>query len=207
MTALQWDPNSLIFIDETGFHKHIHRKRGRSLRGERAFVSQVNSKGFQLNACVAVCPHFGLLHYEAIYESWNEVRFSNFIKELMKHPLLNQVQGATYRIILDNVAFHKTQTIRDIIANYDRLSFEMVCLPPYSPHLNAIEYVFSRWKSRIRKIDQSAVNLSLSQQLEQEKVCITDAYVNNCMNHVTRYLLFCQRREPLEDFDPTSYEY
>ena len=34
--AITWDRHKLIFIDETGFNKHTHKRRGRSVRGQRA---------------------------------------------------------------------------------------------------------------------------------------------------------------------------
>ncbi|KAF9271401.1 hypothetical protein BGZ88_006218 [Linnemannia elongata] len=49
---------------------------------------------------------------------------------------------------MDNAKFHKTQGVRDAVtANGHTLHF----LPPYSPHLNAAESVFSNVKTHVRQ--------------------------------------------------------
>jgi transposase len=67
--AMTWDRGSLIFIDETGFHAHLQRRRGRSIRGKRAFFPHPNSAGKRINVCAAVSPEYGMVMQEALLTS------------------------------------------------------------------------------------------------------------------------------------------
>jgi transposase len=49
---------------------------------------------------------------------------------------------------MDNTRFHKTERVRDAIAD---ANYIQKLLPPYSPHLNAAESVFSSVKIHVRK--------------------------------------------------------
>jgi transposase len=49
--------------------------------------------------------------------------------------------------MLDNVQFHRMATIRELILSQNH---ESLFLPPYSPQLNPIEDVFSKWKGLIK---------------------------------------------------------
>jgi len=51
-------------------------------------------------------------------------------------------------VILDNVAFHKSPRVKDIIK---ACGAWLLFLPPYSPDLNPIEMAFSKLKALLRK--------------------------------------------------------
>jgi transposase len=51
-------------------------------------------------------------------------------------------------VIMDNLSSHKVKGVREAIA---RAGAELVYLPPYSPDLNPIEQVMSKFKNEIRK--------------------------------------------------------
>ena len=51
-------------------------------------------------------------------------------------------------VILDNVAFHKSQHAEDLVK--DRGAW-LLFLPPYSPDLNPIELAYSKLKALLRK--------------------------------------------------------
>ena len=74
-------------------------------------------------------------------------------------------------------------------------------LPAYSPHLNAIEYCFSRWKADIRK-EEHTKRSNLRAQIEARRVRITDQYVAKCTDHVYKYYQACIERHPLVDLLP-----
>ena len=52
-------------------------------------------------------------------------------------------------VIMDNVAFHKSMRVEEIIK--ERGAW-VLFLPPYSPDLNPIELVFSKLKALLRKM-------------------------------------------------------
>jgi putative transposase len=70
----------------------------------------------------------------------------NFIRNVKK----NNPNKASI-IILDNLKSHK---VEDVKAEAKRLAIELVFLPPYSPDLNSIEYI---WKSIRRVISTTFV--------------------------------------------------
>lgn len=51
-------------------------------------------------------------------------------------------------VILDNVAFHKSERVADLVR---QRGARMLFLPPYSPDLNPIEMAFSKLKALLRK--------------------------------------------------------
>lgn len=51
-------------------------------------------------------------------------------------------------LILDNATFHKSEKIRELIA---QAKCELEYLPPYSPDLNEIEHYWFPIKNRVRK--------------------------------------------------------
>ena len=63
---------------------------------------------------------------------------------------------------MDDVAWHHSPPIHDVLAA-SRIHHEIKKMPPYSPHLNAIEYVFSKWKSEVKEHDQTTATLCHAQ--------------------------------------------
>ena len=52
-------------------------------------------------------------------------------------------------VFMDNVSFHKSQKIEQMIKNRDAWA---LFLPPFSPDLNPIELAFSKLKALLRKM-------------------------------------------------------
>ena len=200
--AIGWDRESLVFINETGFDKHQHRRRGRSRKGTLATYAQPTSKGNRLNLCAAVSSEFGLIMHRTQLNTFGEAEFASFMQDLISHPLL---QSRSCYFIMDGIAWHHSPPIHDVLAA-SRIHHEIKKMPPYSPHLNAIEYVFSKWKSEVKKHDQTTATLSLTQQVDQASTVITPRLVSRCLDHVYKYYAHCLTRQPLEDFDPRMDE-
>ena len=70
----------------------------------------------------------------------------SFIRKVRKNN-----PGKAIIIVLDNLRSHKVEEVK---AEAERLGIELVFLPPYSPDLNPIEYV---WKSIKRVISTTFV--------------------------------------------------
>lgn len=66
----------------------------------------------------------------------------SFIKTLNK--------GEKYVFILDNVGYHKTNPIRNLLAKYSPF-ISVEYLPPYSPELNPIETCWKVTKNAVTK--------------------------------------------------------
>ena len=196
--AITWDRHKLIFIDETGFNKHTHKRRGRSVRGLRAHAIETNSAGSRLNICAAVSPVLGMVKYEIMLTSYNKDEFSHFMQGLLEHPLL---QNESCIICMDNVSWHHHELVKDVM-DAAAVRHRIVRIPSYSPQLNPIEYAFSVWKAAIKRVDQITATLLLQKQIEDAAALITDTLISRCLDQVNRYYLHCIRGEPLEKFDP-----
>jgi transposase len=143
------NPSRLVFVDETSAATNLARRYGRSRRGQRldgpiphghwkstTLVGALTSRGF-------VAPYVtdGAMN-GAIFRAW---------VEQMLAPAL--VPGDI--VVMDNLAAHKVDGIRQAIA--DR-GAELRYLPPYSPDLNPIEQAFAKLKALLRKAAERTVN-------------------------------------------------
>jgi transposase len=196
--AIAFDRERLIFVDETGFDKHVHRRRGRSERGMPAHASETNNQGNRINMCAAVSPVLGLVMYRCILTSYNTEEFAAFMQDLLDQPLL---QNRSCIICMDNVNWHHKDEVHDVL-RAGRVEHHIKRIPSYSPHLNPIEYVFSVWKAGIKREDQTTTSITLQQQIDQAAPLVTDHLVSRCLDHVYRYYIHCMKSLPLEDFDP-----
>lgn len=196
--AVHWERDRLIFIDELGFNRDLHRNRGRSKRGTLATFETVNSSGPKINVCTAVSPKQGLVLYTPLFTTWNGLEFKNFLLTLCKSPIC---QHQSMIFVMDNVKFHGTEVAVDVLRG-QRIQHEIKWLPTYSPHLNPIEYVFHVWKTQIKHIDQLHTDKTLLQQIDEARVVITDTLVDRCLDHVFQYYSHCMQGLPLEEFVP-----
>ena len=78
---------------------------------------------------------------------------------------------------MDNVAFHRTQIVRDELAI---LGFEEKFLPPYSPFFNPIENMFAQWKQFVRT-QQPTTEDELRLALDEVRNVVT---LQDCANYV-----------------------
>jgi len=194
LRAMTWDRDKVIWIDETGFDKHIHRRRGRSPRGKIATYTEPNNAGGRVNICAAVNSVMGLLSYRMLLTSWNQDEFAEFISKLLS------TLPDSHIIVVDGVKWHHTEKIKDVF-NGQRYHHQLELLPPYSPHLNPIEYCFHVWKSEIKNLDQTTAG-DMSEQIERARTLITPELVSNCLTHVYQYYAHCITKKPLEEFIP-----
>ena len=140
-----------IFIDETHFRATDFRYYGRAPTGERA-ISRKRLTRISVTAITAITSVGTIPHTMFIRGSVNQSVFQVFIHELVKCIDRNSFQ---YTIVMDNVGFHRTQDVRDLIKGY---GISLLLTAPWSCELNPIEYIFSIWKSRVR-IPSDEVNI------------------------------------------------
>jgi transposase len=130
----------LIYGDECEFHLNPGLVGMWTRRGVQP---EVPSAGQDLKISA-----FGGINFATGRMTWhlakrkNQTEFLEFLREL-----LSRYRGWKVTLVLDNVAYHKTQKVRALLEeNADRI--EVVWLPPYSPTLNRIERVWKHLKSR-----------------------------------------------------------
>lgn len=72
---------------------------------------------------------------------------TELFKTWLKDQLMAELKPG-YTIIMDNVPFHKSSEIREII---EAGECKLLYLPPYSPELNPIEKFWANMKNWIKK--------------------------------------------------------
>lgn len=131
----------LVAIDEASFHltttyKRIWFPRGETPRG--AFFWS-NKKLITFGALTS-----GHDFYYDFYIVQNSLTFMHFLRELFK----TFDENKKYVLIMDNAGFHKTQCVKNLIAEYaPRILVEHI--PPYSPELNPIETCWKVTKNSV----------------------------------------------------------
>lgn len=137
---------AIIFIDEVGFNMSMMTMMGRSLIGTSAtkVVRQLRSRNIYI---VCAMNRSGILHYMMRNRAINQQSFIEFIREL-KQKLRDQTAEHNPVLIMDNVAFHKCTAVRETILQE---GCDVKYLPPYSPFLNPIENLFSKWKKFVNR--------------------------------------------------------
>jgi len=163
------DRKNIIWVDECGFNLHIRRKYGRSRRGEHATITVPNGRGRNISACAAMSEE-GFLYEVLRPGAYNAEAFCVFLEGLF--ALLTRMGRSNCWIVLDNVRFHHCAIVALCT---ERHSHTLVFLPPYSPMLNPIESLFSKWKTLIRSQGVALTANSLLSSMANARYEITVA--------------------------------
>ena len=165
----------LVAFDEATFQlesefKRIWFPKGEKPKGAFFWSSQ---KRITFGALTSTHRFF----YE-FYESQNSLTFRAFLRAFIK--TLNRKKK--YVFILDNAGFHKTQPVRNLLAEYPFIAVEY--LPPYSPELNPIETNWKVTKNAVTKSQYYPTIEALQEALEtfwQEHI-----FTQNFINYLCR---------------------
>lgn len=195
--ALNWldlreiyEAGNFIFIDEVGFNISMRSRRGRSLRGTRAVqtVSALRSKN--ISVCCAMSKN-GVILYHSQATAFNTLCYKNFTESLIT-KIANM---GSCVFIMDNVPFHKSPAIRETIESNGH---KFLLLPPYSPFLNPIENLFSKWKNNIRQARPQG-EVELFNLINNVSILITPEDCNGYYQHMRRFITKCINKEEIVD--------
>lgn len=145
---LDFDPQHLVFIDETWAATNMARLRGRAPRGERLRAGIPNGHrktttfvgGLRLTGMVAPMVLDGPINGTA-FQAYAD------------HVLVPELSPGDI-VIMDNLGSHKGAGIRAAI---EAAGAKLLFLPPYSPDFNPIEMAFSKLKALLRKAAERTV--------------------------------------------------
>jgi len=189
---------SLVYIDETGFDLHCYRRRGRSRRGQKAIVVRESSQGERVSVVAAISPIHGLIAYQIELGHFNGDRFYDFIaNNLLPRPLFHQQSMV---LVMDNVRFHRNRELQQVITEDQPVQHRIQYIPPYSPHLNAIEYCFSNWKKYVNSQDKDQD--TLRQVIERAINRTTADLCASYHSAVMQYMVHCAAGNPLRYMPP-----
>lgn len=182
------DENSLIFIDKFGVSCSTRINYGRSIAGTpaRKGARAVRSKNYSV--CAALMKN-GLKYFKISDSAYNAATFVEFLRELIAN--LNNEGINTGRVIMDNASIPKSEAQRVLLAEN---GFSIDFLPPYTPQLNPIEEVYSKWKHYIALRNPSTVT-DLYQYINDTSQLITTEDCQAFFNHMRTFIAKGIRRE------------
>jgi len=133
----------LVFIDESFVKTGMCREYGWGPRGERVVGSRPlrNWKTVSVIGAIRLGEKPRLMTHPGTV---NGSVFQRFVRRSLV-PCLRRGD----LVVMDNLNFHKSQTVRDDIA---RAGAQAVYLPTYSPELNPIELLWADLKRDLRKL-------------------------------------------------------
>lgn len=182
----------IYFLDEVGFCVAMRGRRGRSLRGTRAVQVVPGIRTRNISICCAMNRE-SMFHHYARTSPFNTVNFLEYLQNLFQkfrqHEIYNTV------LILDNVPFHRSLQVRQLIQDSGH---QVLFLPPYSPFLNPIENIFSKWKEYVRR-EKPQNEENLIELIDRGGNLITNEDCNNCYLHMTTFLNRCINNEIIID--------
>ena len=175
-----FDPNMLVFIDETGCQRrNAIRRYGYGLRGITPVQHQLFIHGKHISG-IGVLSTRGMEDAYLVEGSVNGTIFLQFIHRCLL-GIIQPFDGSNHRsvVVFDNASIHHLSTVVELISAAGAL---VRFLPPYSPDLNPIEEAFSKVKSYLR--DNQAVYQSTS----NPRVIVASAFASvtqeDCLNYI-----------------------
>lgn len=124
-----------ISVDEACFISCDSPKRGWAARQHA--VPKRPPKRRQTVSLLLAIDRTGVVDYEIKKGSFNTVSFQAFVERL----------PAGRQLIMDNVAFHRSKSVRDALTNRGS---SIAFTPPYCPWFNPVEHAFSACKAAFR---------------------------------------------------------
>mgnify|MGYP001815397646 FL=1 len=139
---LDFDPDKLVFVDETGASTKMARLYGRSVRGERC-RSPIPHGHWKTTTFVGALRRSGMTAPMVLDGAMHGAAFLAYVEQMLAPTLkLGDV------VIMDNLPAHKPVAVRQAIEN---AGATLRFLPPYSPDFNPIEMAFSKLKAILKK--------------------------------------------------------
>lgn len=162
-----------MFLDETWTTTNMARRYGRSNRGER-LVAAVPHGHWKTTTFLAALRHDRITAPCVFDGPINGERFLAWVQQALVPTLsLGDI------VIMDNLGSHKVAGIREAI---EAAGATVRYLPPYSPDLNPIEQVFSKFKAILRRIAARSVDTleaAIATALDEYSAAECENYIKN----------------------------
>ncbi|KII60828.1 hypothetical protein RF11_14809 [Thelohanellus kitauei] len=184
--------HQFIFIVECGVNISMITSHGRSKIGSPAIYVVPNLRSSNISIIAAMNVN-GMLLHKWHDQAFNRDLFGYYFDELLEKIRALNIEHAT--IVMDNVSFHHCEEISQQISE---AGHTLLFLPPYSPFMNPIENMFSKWKGEIRNM-RSENSGELYPNITAASSLITSSDCSGYDSHMFRYINRCLRREIIED--------
>lgn len=162
-TIIEYPPEKLVFLDESGVNTDMTRIYGRAIGGARA----VDNAPINTPANTTILSSIRL-NGETVYTTYNGGTTGDKFVDYLKNILIPTLSKGDV-IIMDNMRSHHVKAVREVIENVKMI---LLYLPPYSPDLNPIEEMWSKVKAVLRKL-KIRVSTELPAAIHSAFSCIT----------------------------------
>ena len=179
---MDFNPKTLVFIDETGSNRrNTIRRYGYGLQGMTPVSHKFTVYGKRLSA-------IGIISYRGVEDVYiaegnvNSDVFITFVQRCLL-PILHPFDGGDNPcsvVVLDNATIHHVKTVTRLISATGAL---VRFLPPYSPDLNPIEEAFSQVKSYLRDNEQS-YQATCTPRIIFSEAFYTSITSQDCINYI-----------------------
>jgi len=136
------EPQSLVYIDESGIEVGLCKDRGWGEVG-KPLEAKKSGKYFERTNIIA-----GLVNNKSIAPMvFNGSCNTNLFNDWVKNFLIKELKAGQV-VVMDNAAFHKSLKTKELI---ESVGCKVIFLPPYSPDLNPIEKFWANMKRWIKQ--------------------------------------------------------
>ena len=136
------EPETLVFVDETGASTKLARRCGRAMRGQRC-RAPVPHGHWKTTTFVGALRLSGMTAPMVLDGAMHGTAFLAYVEQVLVPSLK---PGDI--VVMDNLACHRSAAVRDAIQG---AGAELRFLPPYSPDFNPIEMAFSKLKASLKR--------------------------------------------------------
>ena len=137
----RWEPDRLVFVDETGSKDNMTRLRGRCPAGER-LECEAPRGTWSTTTIIGSVRMDGRTESAVIEGAADAPAFEAYIEQVLA-PTLRKGDI----VVMDNLSIHKGSRVRSLLR---KVGARLFFLPPYSPELNPIEMMWSKVKAHLR---------------------------------------------------------
>jgi len=155
---------NLVFLDESGFNKHLRRRYGYSYVNEKAYINVPGNRNINRSLLCAINMQ-GIVAFEYRTGAFNGELLVNFLETKLAPYFAS---NRDHVLIMDNVPFHRSKNVTTALS---RLKINKEYLPPWSPQLNPIEEFFSMVKAKYRSIKTLNRTISIEDALQDILSC------------------------------------
>ena len=141
-----YNETQFVFVDEFGVNVSMRSRYGRSHVGTRAVQVVPTLRAKNISVCAAMNID-GVLYFKWQDTAFRGNTFIGCIQEICDR--MDQERRGNAIFVVDNASIHGNPSLRQML---NQRGHVLMFLPPYSPFLNPIENLFSKWKESIRSL-------------------------------------------------------
>jgi len=144
----------VVFVDEMTYNNKSTPEYLRTKTINNIIVNRTSQK--ISHSLIAATTFTEVILFRVFETTINSESFGSFLIALINYYRGKAIDLNDVVIVLDNAPIHKAHKITALEG-----FIHLLWLPPYSPHLNFIERVFSLWKAHIKKKTYETIGKNL----------------------------------------------